>query len=381
MSENNNTLRFLEEHLKKNPDSILFARLADAYLKNQKISEAIALCENGVKKHPYYVTGHLVLGKCYMANKLHDLAEKEFKRVLLFDPRHLAAHKFYGDLMQEIGWENTCESSYKKILQIDPLDEVARSRVSEFEAFVQREPEKPASEPSPEPVAPVEINFDAISPLSIESIDDDLVFSEPAVETPQPEAEAKTQPAPPGNDQSPEVDDQKIEEFSGILDDIFKDEVVKERPADVSSEDDDLFPQFQQQPKTFSDDFEMYRPEVERPRPFQSPPLPSQDLEDFGELDFTPKRPAPREPFPPPSKPEPKLKKEDAEVFQTPRPKKGEKIVTPTLGEIYAAQGQYAKAIDVFEVLMKKYPKNEAFPQKIKLLKQKLEEQKNAPKN
>jgi tetratricopeptide (TPR) repeat protein len=36
-----------------------------------------------------------------------------------------------------------------------------------------------------------------------------------------------------------------------------------------------------------------------------------------------------------------------------------EKFVTPTLGEIYAAQGQYEKAIDVFEMLSKRHPENE----------------------
>ncbi|NIR48389.1 tetratricopeptide repeat protein, partial [candidate division KSB1 bacterium] len=53
----------------------------------------------------------------------------------------------------------------------------------------------------------------------------------------------------------------------------------------------------------------------------------------------------------------------------------------PTLGEIYAAQGQYAKAIDVFELLLKKHPDNESYAKKIEMLKKKLEESKDAPKN
>lgn len=378
MSDNNNKLRFLEEHLKKNPDSILFARLADAYLKEEKVAEAIAVCEEGIKKHPYYVTGHLVLGKCYLANKLYDQAEKEFKRVLFFDPRYPAAHKYYGDLMQEIGWENTCESSYKKILQIDPLDEVARSRVMEFSAKHTPEPEPPVVEPAPAPAAPpAEIDFDAISPAAVDSVvDDDMIFKEPVVEEPLP-PEPETEPQKVS---APEIDDQKIEEFSGILDDIFKDEVVKDDDAEETPADD-LVSEFQRKPERFLDDYEMYRPEMERPQPAPPPPAPEQDSEDFEELDFTPRRVEPRESFTPPPRPEPKPPKSENTTFLTPKPKKGEKIVTPTLGEIYAAQGQYSKAIDVFEVLMKKYPNNEVFPQKIKLLKQKLAEQKNASKN
>ncbi|MDZ7358367.1 MAG: hypothetical protein ONB33_12280, partial [candidate division KSB1 bacterium] len=51
-----------------------------------------------------------------------------------------------------------------------------------------------------------------------------------------------------------------------------------------------------------------------------------------------------------------------------------EKIVTPTLGEIYAAQHQYAKAIGVYEILRKKDPNNEFYKQKIEYLQKKLEE-------
>ncbi|HEX9654642.1 MAG TPA: tetratricopeptide repeat protein [bacterium] len=392
MSDNNHNLRFLEEHLKKNPESMLFARLADAYLKEQKIAEAITMCEEGVKKFPYYVTGHLVLGKCYLANKSYDQAEKEFKRVLLFDPKYLAAHKFYGDLMQEIGWENTCESSYKKILQIDPLDEVARSRVLEFTAKnppePERTPEKIAVE-APEPAAPPEIDIAAISPVPISTVEDDMIFKEPA-ETQEPPVApvpvvSEPEASPPAKETQPtEIDDfdsKDIEEYSGILDDIFKDEVVRESASEMPMGQDDLISEYQRTPKSFVDEFEAYRPEVERPPSIQTQPLPTPDFEDLEELDFKPQKVESRESFASPPKPEPKPQKDETPVFSTSKPKKGEKIVTPTLGEIYAAQGQYAKAIDVFELLMKKYPKNEVFPQKINILKQKLEESKNAPRN
>jgi len=54
--------------------------------------------------------------------------------------------------------------------------------------------------------------------------------------------------------------------------------------------------------------------------------------------------------------------------------RKKEKIVTSTLGEIYAAQHQYAKAIGVYEILRRKDPDNEFYKQKIEYLQKKLEE-------
>lgn len=52
-----------------------------------------------------------------------------------------------------------------------------------------------------------------------------------------------------------------------------------------------------------------------------------------------------------------------------------EKFVTPTLGEIYAAQGQYEKAIDVFEMLSKRHPENEWYQTKLQHLRKRLQEE------
>jgi len=49
-------------------------------------------------------------------------------------------------------------------------------------------------------------------------------------------------------------------------------------------------------------------------------------------------------------------------------------MLSPTLGEIYAAQGQYSKAIAVYEQLLQKYPGEEKYIRKIKELKKKLDE-------
>ncbi|GAK52391.1 hypothetical protein U14_03642 [Candidatus Moduliflexus flocculans] len=77
---------------------------------------------------------------------------------------------------------------------------------------------------------------------------------------------------------------------------------------------------------------------------------------------------------PPTPKVEPPSADIEEETTEFTEKKRKEKIVTPTLGEIYAAQGQYAKAIGVFEILRKKEPNNPAYIEKIRYLKKKLEE-------
>ena len=126
-------VKYLEAKLNENADSILFARLADSYLQLDRIDEAMELCEKSIKKHPFYVTGHYVLGKCYLKKKMFDQAEKELKRVLLFDPKYIAAHRDYGELMAQIGWHNTCEMSYEEIVRIDPFNAVSYTHLRAHE--------------------------------------------------------------------------------------------------------------------------------------------------------------------------------------------------------------------------------------------------------
>jgi len=483
-------LESLQVLLQQNPDSLTFAHVADVLLREGRLEEATRICEEGIRRHPYYVTGHMVLGKCYLQRSQFDQAEKEFKRVLLFDPKHLAAHKYFGDLMRQMGWDNTCESSYRKILQIDPLDqsaqgvldELARGPVRPESASPPRaggafEPPTKTSEPTRvfepppsrtlmpsrtggavepfrtseppmtrEPVRalapsrpggaseppifpetpPAATPFDDDELLSPTGIEEGRLLNPPLPEIPQP-SQRPVQQEPPRR----EMDE---DQFSSILDDIFQDEVVDDRDRAERP------PQFEA-PKTepdFDRDFgfadmtpspprrmPVEPPDLKPPRPVGTrpiddfddevlgPPRPAQRYErpafttnlrddeisprrDAGDLDFMDiegLEPEPTEEIPTERVP-PFTKTQPPQSFPPPRsgraiaaplpgdsqgPLTGrERIVTPTLGEIYAAQGQFAKAIGVFELLLKKDPNNRVYHDKIDYLKKRLHETEHA---
>jgi len=394
LNENETDTKFLEEFFEKNPESVIFARLADTYLEMDKVDIATELCEDGIKKHPFYATGHFILGKCYLAKKKYELAEQEFKRVLLFDPKFLAAHKYYGDLMKEIGWENTCETSYKKILQIDPLDEVARSMAGEYilegtETETETEEHESAPEDQAESfesqLAETKVGVDLMEPMPISPEEEDMLF-----QGEEEEIQENTEQKISANEgQVTQIDDEKAEEFSYILDDIFKDEVVEEdngesqMSLDDESSDEEAIVEFEDDPESYLAQLRIE--EEETPKPENEPDLELDEFQgsgftpetqsdvgdsfqqldspDFQEQDFKQPEPVEKEPVPKPNKR---------------RKANGDKIVTPTLGEIYSAQGQYSKAIDVFETLLKKHPENNFYLKKIDQLKQKLAEVKDA---
>lgn len=441
-------LESLQVLLQQNPDSLTFARVAEALMRNGRLEEAIQICEEGVRRHPYYVTGHFVLGKCYRQKKLYDLAEKEFKRVLLFDPKHIAALRHYGDLMREIEWDNTCEMSYRKILHIDPLDDFVQSVVDEFARQSQAAPtplpavppekvvETPAAaktRPSKAPLTALPITDDELLDASSKRRDAQpkpVVRTEPPahdypkkVEEPEDEPDEQVQPLTGPLTNSDEA------RFSSILDDIFNDEVLEdtadrffsptndstssETPiASLSGEDDfEIEPVNAAAAPPAHDETEtVHVPEPEQESAAEkdedqiddeTPAPPSQTIRsrpsDF-DLDFSE--------IPPAGSPNAVVAREVVEEFASKsappsnrrRPtavrfmeqlgeavappsiesQPRDKIVTPTLGEIYAAQGQYAKAIGVFELLSKKDPANRQYRDKIDYLKKRLQETQNA---
>ncbi len=376
-------IKFLEGKLEQNPDSILFARLADAYLQADRLDEAIELCENSIKKHPFYVTGHYMLGKCYLKKKLFDQAERELKRVLLFDPRHLAAHRDYGELMAQIGWNNSCEMSYQEILAIDPLNENARRRLTELrqQALPNREHV---------PVAEKERTL-----KEVEEIGDTGLSSIPPVfeeEPAAPESAAEAEfPIPPKTrEYFTEIDDQFEEEQANLdlLEDIFRDDAATDLILERDAADQ---PPPSKKPQ-FEEKFDIIEPNYglsETSRQEFDLEMDNEEFNGFDEGELRellaeekptmepPQAPEPpRRPVAPPEKfpaPPPAPKAQTPPEVEADQRKK-EKIVTPTLGEIYAAQQQYAKAIGVYELLRKKDPNNEIYKKKIEYLQKKLEE-------
>ena len=444
-------VKFLLGKLEDNEDSILFARLADAYLQMDRVDEAIELCEKGIRKHPYYVTGHYVLGKCYLKKKLFDQAEKELKRVLLFDEKYIAAHRDYGELMAQIGWSNTCIMSYEEIIRIDPFNEKARQRLFELKNQAtppgEEDPEEKSeidleeveetilTEVAPEPEQqPVEAPVEEVDELPMEA---------PEEEFEQPEVEPTTPPVVKElfKETGDFFEDDKAN--LDLLEDIFRDDDLpdlslgedfenslqadaKDYVIDESNTGDQNYlfgEKFQDKDESATRDIEglnddevialmagdedFNKPKMKSPLDIPEPPVrkeraatdepppASKTVENIsGEteapsesrleetLDYIHKETKPKLESPideiapePQSVEQPIQANEELELLHSEKSqRKKEKIVTSTLGEIYAAQHQYAKAIGVYEILRRKEPDNEFYKQKIEYLQKKLEE-------
>jgi len=220
-------------------------------------------------------------------------------------------------------------------------------------------------------VPEIDSSENSLGPIAVSPEDEQLLFEEGERLPKKPE---DTIDAPQVVEDKP-LNERKAEEFSYILDDIFKDEVVEQSSSakippqtsssaqpvhstandepeatlaelDVPAETEKMTETKSNLPATISESEAPVQPVV-KTRPVESP-----------DLTYEPKQ-------------NKKMSRGGA------RNKKGDKMVTPTLGEIYSAQGQYAKAIDVFETLIKKNPDNDFYAKKLEALKIKLDESKD----
>lgn len=112
----------IETRLATEPESIRFAQLADAYLGIGDFDHAITLCEKGLKLHPQYDTGTLVLAKSYYLSGNKKKAREVLQEFLVSNPASLAGHKLLGDLSLEEDDVAGTVSHYRIALRFDPIN-------------------------------------------------------------------------------------------------------------------------------------------------------------------------------------------------------------------------------------------------------------------
>ncbi len=79
-------IEFFAQKMSENPQSPLFARLADLYIGKEQAVEAVKLSEEGIKLFPKYYAGYVVLGRAHLALKEFSKANSSFEKALELSP-------------------------------------------------------------------------------------------------------------------------------------------------------------------------------------------------------------------------------------------------------------------------------------------------------
>lgn len=114
------TVELLMTRFNRNPESLVFSRLADEYRKDGNFLKAIEICINGLQVHPEYVTGRIVLGLSYIEQGNYQAAIQELISVLSHDRRNQNAMKMLADLYNRQGKASVAGELYNLINVMDP---------------------------------------------------------------------------------------------------------------------------------------------------------------------------------------------------------------------------------------------------------------------
>jgi tetratricopeptide (TPR) repeat protein len=144
----------LKKKLEENPDSLVFAPLADAFRKQGSLEEAFNICKKGLEKHPNYTSARVVLGRVYKEQGKTEQAASEFKKVLETDPENLMAHSLLGAIYVEKGDHQAAIEEYQKILTLNPDDE--ETQVALKQAIEKAAGEQKTNKPFKKEMPPAE---------------------------------------------------------------------------------------------------------------------------------------------------------------------------------------------------------------------------------
>lgn len=125
-------IRKLEQKHEEDPDGRYFVPLANAYRQLGELEHAEVLLTDGLKRHPEYLSAHIVLGRCYLDRGSLSAAEEEFRRVLAIDPQNVIALRTLAELAAQQGHVADAEHWYAELLAADPLNEEARRALADL---------------------------------------------------------------------------------------------------------------------------------------------------------------------------------------------------------------------------------------------------------
>ncbi len=222
--------KYLEQY-RRQPASRVFAPLAEAYRKLGMLDEALQVLRDGLRRHPNYVLGYLVLAQCYADQRKHEAA---YQTLMPLAPKNLDNHslqRLFAQTCLELGYLDEALETFKYLLFLNPRDPFYAEKVRTLEDDLQRrtiiKPQSalkkapghtPVSESLEEDWAMVDFAGRDTAPAA--STDEDQW----TMRTTVPQEQRAPQPSLP--------DEWKIMERS-IDDDFFSDEEVEPEDAEA----------------------------------------------------------------------------------------------------------------------------------------------------
>jgi len=111
-----------QQILSREPTSLVFAALSEAYRKRKMLSQAVEVCRRGLHYHPNFVSGRVALARAHVDSGQVDQAQEELERVVVAVPENLIAQRLLASIYRERRDLDRLEKTLQVILALDPQD-------------------------------------------------------------------------------------------------------------------------------------------------------------------------------------------------------------------------------------------------------------------
>lgn len=122
-----------ERIFEKNPDSKVFAPLAEVYRGMGDLEMALKILKEGLKHHPTYSLGRLTLGRCYFDQGKFDEVYRVIHDLAAQEEDNLALQTLFARTLRQLNREAEALKTYKLVLFLNPRDPEAAEYIENYE--------------------------------------------------------------------------------------------------------------------------------------------------------------------------------------------------------------------------------------------------------
>jgi tetratricopeptide (TPR) repeat protein len=118
---------------KKNPRSKVFAPLAEAFRKLGMLEDALKILKEGIRSHPNYPLGYIVLAHCYYDLEKFDLTYNTLRPIITQNADNISLQKIFAQACIHLGHLEEALDTYKYLLFLNPRDKFFATEVKKLE--------------------------------------------------------------------------------------------------------------------------------------------------------------------------------------------------------------------------------------------------------
>jgi tetratricopeptide (TPR) repeat protein len=136
---NRESIEKYQNILRKDPNSQVFAALADAYRELGLLEQAEQVAKDGVRRHPSYVSGFVALGRVLVAKENWREAEQVLLKATSLAPENILAHQLSAQVYLQQNRPKEALKAYKMVLFLNPQSKTAKAAVEKLESLTADE--------------------------------------------------------------------------------------------------------------------------------------------------------------------------------------------------------------------------------------------------